>query len=126
MAKKTKNEKCCGGTRKITEPITLPYSGRDEDAAVSERPCPGCADCVKQDEFCVVELAQGAYFCGDFPATQAGEIKVRLASVGTPLLARRLDPYLAALDMKLIQAQMPKARFVRIRASYTVEAEWPV
>jgi hypothetical protein len=66
------------------------------------------------EAFHVIELAPGTYFCG----SQDADKKVRWASVGTPLLAKRADP--ARGDLTEIQKVFPQARFVYVRTTWSL------
>lgn len=50
----------CGGTRRISQPITVPYCDPGDSPTVSETDCPGCPDCrpnrVQIGKYMMVEL----------------------------------------------------------------------
>lgn len=69
---------------------------------------------MKKETFHVIELAEGSYFCGG--RSLSGRLE--WGSVGTPLLAKRVDPERA--DLTEIHAVLPDARIVLIEVSYKV------
>jgi hypothetical protein len=69
--------------------------------------------------FCVIELAKDTYFSGHTETKRTGsESKIIWGSVGTPLLARRVDPDLA--DLSKIHEVFPNAQIRKVTATYTV------
>jgi hypothetical protein len=70
------------------------------------------------ENFHVIELAPGCYFCGSETRRRRTDGKVHFSSVGTPLLAKRADPVRG--DLTEIKKVFPQARFVYVRTTWNI------